>query len=76
MFNSIKITENIITQKSNQNTTEGFQPQTQSIFVNINPNIKNIETIESLSPTEVTGISILTNSELIPGITIPLQIPT
>ena len=69
-------TEKTIAQKSNQNTSTDFQPQTQSISITISRNISNTESTESISPTEVTGISIPTSSALIPGITTPLQVPT
>ena len=67
------ITEKIIAQKPNQNTSSGFQPRTQSFSVNSNQNLNNTETTESISPT---GISIETSSALISGITIPSQVPT
>ena len=70
------LTEKNKGQTSNQNTSFGFQPQTETTSVKINPNINNTETIESIFPTEITGTSIPTSSALIPGITIPLQVPT
>ena len=60
----------------NQNEKRaGFQPQTQSISVTTNPQINNTETLEKISSTKVTGISIPTTSILKPGLTIPLQVP-
>ena len=46
------ITEKMNTQKLNRNNSAGFQPQTQSTPLNLNPNINNTETTESISPTE------------------------
>ena len=59
------ITEKFIAQKPNQITSTSCQPQTTS--VTLNPDLNN---------AEVTIISILTNSALIPGITMPLQVPS
>ena len=70
------LTEKSTGQTSKQNTSFGFQPQTETTSVKINPNINNTETIESIFPTEITGTSIPTSSALITGITIPLQVPT
>ena len=65
-----------IAQKSNQNGSTGFQPQTQSTSVILNPKINNTETTESISPTELNRISIPTSFALIPGITIQMHVPT
>ena len=70
------VTEKMSAQKLKHNASTGFQPQTQTTSGIINPNINNTETTESSSLTEVTGISFLTNSTLITGITIPLKVPT
>ena len=42
----------------------------------LNPKLNNTKTTESLSSTEVTGISIPTSSALMRGMTLPLQVPT
>ena len=63
-----------VAQKSNQNTNTGFQPQTPSTSVTLNPSINTTETTESICPTEVTGISSPTSSALIPGKKIPPQV--
>ena len=63
-------------QKSEHSSTTGFQLQTQTISVNIFPNRNSPETNEITSPTKVTGISIPNSSALIPGITMPQQVPT
>ena len=62
--------------KKQKNTSTGFQPQTQTNFVILGPNINSTETTESISPTEVTATSIPTRPTLISGITILLQRPT
>ena len=54
----------------------GFQPQTQSTSVTLNPTTNKTETTGSVSPTNVTGISIHTSSARVQCITIPLQVPT
>ena len=59
-----------------EKTSAGFQSRTQTTSVNPKPNINNTETTESISATETTGISISTSFSLIPGIIIPLQVPT
>ena len=68
------ITEKKSVQKENAST--GFQPRTQTTSVILNRNKNNIEITETSCLTDVTGISIPTNSTLITGITIPLQAPT
>ena len=70
------ITENTNAQKSQQHISTGFQPKTQAISVNLNPNMNNEETTEKKSPAQVTGSSIPTSSAVIPNITIQLQVPT
>ena len=62
-----------IAEKSNQSL--GFQPQTQSTFLTLYPNV-NKQTTEKISPTEVTGTSIPTSSPPIPEFKIPQQVPT
>ena len=69
------ISEKKTAQKSNQNTSAGIQPQTQSTFVNKKPNVYNTEATESISPIEASRILIPKSSVLIPGFTIPLQVP-
>ena len=70
------ITEKFIAQKTNQNTTTCFQLQKQSTSVTFTPNINITATTESLSPIQVTGVSIPTICTLILVITEPLQVPT
>ena len=70
------ITENFIAQNSHQSTSTGFQSRTQSTSVTLNPKMNNTESTKSISPNEVTGISIPSSSALIPAFTIPLQVPT
>ena len=69
-------TEKIVAQKSNQKFKIGFKLQTQSTFVSLNQNKNIIEITESISFTEVTGSFLPPSSVLIPGFTIPLQVPT
>ena len=49
-----------------KNINTVFQPQTQTTSVILNPNINSTETKESISPTELTAISIPTSRTLIP----------
>ena len=56
--------------KKQKTTSTGFQPQTQTTSVFLNPNINSTKITENLSPTEVTAISIPTSPTLTPGITI------
>ena len=70
------ITEKMSFPKSKRNTSTGFQPQTQTVFVTLNAEILSAETNESIFPTEVTGIPIPARPTLIPVITIPLQFRT
>ena len=70
------ITQKMSPPKSKPNTSTGFQTQTQTISVTLIPNKNSAETTESISPTEITGNSIPSSQTLIPGITIPLQVPT
>ena len=70
------ITEANIAKKSNQNNSAAFQSQTQPNYVSLDPNINNAECTESLTATEVTGISIPTSSTLISGFAKLLQDPT
>ena len=72
----LTITEEIIAQKLNQNTSTSFETQTQSTSVTLDANISNIGTTESTSPTEVKGVSNSTSCALIPGNTIQLPVPT
>ena len=70
------ITEKISAQKVKQNIRFGFQPQTQTTSVFLNPSLNDTETTENLPPTEITGISIPPSFAQIPDITIPLHVPT
>ena len=70
------ITGKVIAKNWNQITSSVFQPQIQLTSVTLNPNKNNTETTESVSTTEVIGLSLPTSSSLIPGITMPLQVPT
>ena len=65
-------TEKVNAQKSNQRTSAGFQPGTQSTFVNINPNTNNTKNLESIFPNDVTGISSSTSFAPTLGITVPV----
>ena len=67
------ITERNFALKSNQNTSAGFAPQTTSISVILN--INDTETTGSISPTEVTGLTIPASFDLIPGINTPQKVP-
>ena len=70
------ITDNIIAQKSEQNTSAGSQRQTQTTSVSLNTITNGTETNECISPTEVTRISIATSFALIPGKIMPLHFST
>ena len=52
----LMVTEKNNAQKTKQNTSAGFQPQSQTTSGNINSTANFIETTENISPTEVTGI--------------------
>ena len=67
-------TEKIISQKSNRNSSTGFQPQTQTTSVTLNPDLKKTEITESISLTKATVFSIPTNFALILGFTIPRRV--
>ena len=60
------ITEKISARKLQQKVSADFQPQTQTTSVYSNPNLINTKTTESISPTDVTGISISSSSTLTP----------
>ena len=66
--NQSRITEKII--------SADFQSETQTASVNVNLNINKTGTTEHISHTEVTGTSNPVTSSLIPGFTIPLEVPT
>ena len=74
--NQSMITEKRSAQKSKQKTTTNFKSQLQKASVIPIPNLKKNETTENISPTEVTWNSNLTNSTLIPGISITMHVPT
>ena len=74
--NQSMVTEKISAQQLEQQNSFGFQSQTQTTSVILNPSINNSETTEVISPTEVAGISIPTSSTRFPAITKPLHIPT
>ena len=70
------ISEKIMTQKSQQSISAGFQYRTQKNSVILNPNINYTEITESVLLTEVTEISPPTSTTLIPYKKIPLQVLT
>ena len=63
-------------QRSKQNTTFGFQPQTQRTSGISNPEKNDTETTKGIHLTEVTDNSPLTSSNLIPVSNVPLKKPT
>ena len=63
-------------QKSNHDSSAGFQPQTQSTSVNSNLNINNTGTTEGMFATEVTGYSISISFARIAVFTKPLKVPS
>ena len=60
----------LVLQSSKQNRSGGFQFQTQTAHVLLNPSLNKTETTELIPPTEITGISIPTKLNLIPDITL------
>ena len=70
------ITQKFFAQKSNQNTRTGLQLQIQSTSNTFFSNLNNTEPTASISPPQVTGISISISLALILVLTKPLQVPT
>ena len=70
------MTKKFSARRSQQSSSAGFEPQTQIIFVILYPNSIKTGIAKSISPTELTRISIPTSSTLTAGITKPLQVPT